>query len=175
MNIILYLIIFLAKTIELALGTLRLIVVANGKKTLGAILQGVIAVVWIYITGIVVNNINEDPIKVIAFALGSLFGSYIGSLIEEKMAMGSNMLIAIVDKNLGQTITAHLRQENYTVTVLDGKGKEKEHSVLMIMVARKKRHRIVNIIKQIDFESLIIAETAFTINDEHQGNEKSKN
>ena len=95
MNIILYLIIFLAKTIELALGTLRLIVVANGKKKLGAILQGVIAVGWIYITGIVVTNINKDPLKVIAFALGSLFGSYIGSLIEEKMAMGSNMLIPV--------------------------------------------------------------------------------
>ena len=174
MNIILYLVIFLAKTIELALGTLRLIVVANGKKTLGAILQGIIAVVWIYITGIVVHNINKDPIKVIAFALGSLFGSYIGSLIEEKMAMGSNMLIAIVDKNLEQNITTHLRSENYTVTVLEGKGKEKERSVLMIMVARKKRHRIVNIIKQIDFESLIIAENAFTINGGHKGNEKTK-
>ena len=175
MNIILYLIIFLAKTIELALGTLRLIVVANGKKTLGAILQGIIAVAWIYITGMVVTNINEDPIKVIAFALGSLFGSYIGSFIEEKMAMGSNMLIAIVDKNLEQTITTHLRHENYAVTVLDGKGKEKERSVLMIMVARKKRHRIVNIIKQIDFESLIIAENAFTINGGNKENKKTKN
>ncbi len=175
MNFILYLIIFIAKTIELALGTLRLIVVANGKKTLGAILQGIIAVVWICITGVVVNNITSNPLKIVAFALGCMFGSYIGSLIEEKMAMGSNMLIAIVDKNLEQTITTHLRGENYAVTVLEGKGKEKERSVLMIMVARKKRHRIVNIIKQIDFESLIIAENAFTINGGHDGNEKSKN
>lgn len=175
MNIILYLIIFLAKTIELALGTLRLIVVANGKKVMGAILQGIIAVVWICITGVVVTNITEDPFKIVAFALGSLFGSYIGSFIEEKMAIGSNMLIAIVDKNLEQTITTHLRHENYAVTVLEGKGKDKERSILMIMVARKKRQRIVNIIKQIDFESLIIAENAFAVNGGHKGNEKSKN
>lgn len=174
MNIILYLVIFIAKTIELALGTLRLIVVANGKKVMGAILQGVIAVVWICITGVVVNNITENPFKIVAFALGSLFGSYVGSVIEEKMALGSNMLIAIVDKNLEQTITTRLRCENYAVTVLEGKGKEKERSVLMIMVARKKRQHIVNIIKQIDFESLIIAENAFTVNGGHDGNEKKK-
>ena len=175
MNIILYLVIFISKTIELALGTLRLIVVANGKKVIGAILQGIIAVVWICITGVVVNNITEDPLKIVAFALGSLFGSYIGSWIEEKMALGSNMLIAIIDKNLEQTITTRLRLENYAVTVLEGKGKEKERSILMIMVARKKRHHIVNIIKQIDFESLIIAETAFTVNGGHDGNKKTKN
>ena len=52
---------------------------------MGAILQGIIAVVWICITGVVVNNITSDPFKIVAFALGSLFGSYIGSLIEEKM------------------------------------------------------------------------------------------
>ena len=104
-----------------------------------------------------------------------MLGSYVSSFIEEKMAMGSNMLIAIVDRNLAQTITTHLRNENYAVTVLEGKGKEKDRSVLMIMVARKKRHKIVNIIKQIDFESLIIAENAFTINGGHEENKKTKN
>lgn len=174
MNIILYLIIFISKTIELSLGTLRLIVVANGKKVIGAILQGIIAVVWICITGVVVNNITEDPFKIVAFALGSLFGSYAGSFIEEKMALGTNMLIAIVDKNLEQIITTNLRNENYAVTVLDGKGKDKYRSVLMIMIARKRRKNIVNIIKQIDFEAMIIAENAFTVNGGYN-NKRTKN
>lgn len=175
MNIILYFIIFISKTIELSLGTLRLIVVANGKKVMGAILQGIIAVVWICITGVVVNNITEDPLKIVAFALGCLFGSYIGSFIEEKMALGSNMLIIIIDKQLEEEITNTIRNENYAVTVLDGKGKEKERSILMIMVARKKRKHIINIIKKFDNDAMIISESADTMNGGHNGNEKSKN
>lgn len=174
MNIILYIIIFVAKTIELALGTLRLIVVANGKKTLGAILQGVIALVWVCITGIVVVDITNDPLKIVVFAFGSAFGSYIGSLIEEKMALGSNMLMAIIDKQLEELVTTTIRNRGYAVTVIEGQGKEKERSILMIMVARKKRHEIVSIIKKTDHEAMIISENAATITGGHKKNEKTK-
>lgn len=173
-NIIIYIVIFIAKTIELALGTLRLIVVANGKKMLGAILQGIIALVWVCVTGMVVVDITTDPLKIVVFALGSAFGSYVGSLIEEKMALGSNMLMAIVDKNLEQAITTTIRNEGFAVTVTSGKGKEKERSILMIMVSRRKMKKIVNIIKSIDFEAMIISESASTINGGYSENEKKK-
>ena len=88
MNILIYCAIFISKVIENALGTLRLIVVANGKKGLGALLQFIIALVWIFSTGAVLANINQDPFKIIVFALGSYVGSYVGGYIEEKMALG---------------------------------------------------------------------------------------
>lgn len=175
MNIVIYIVIFVAKTIELALGTLRLIIVANGKKMLGAILQGLIALVWVCVTGLVVVNITQDPLKIIAFALGSAVGSYIGSLIEEKMALGSNMLMAIIDKDLEESVTTTIRNQGYAVTVIEGQGKAKERSILIIMVARKKRYEIVNLIKKIDCEAMIISESASTIAGGHNKNEKSKN
>lgn len=164
MNIILYLIIFISKTIEVALGTLRLIVVANGKKMAGAILQGIISIVWILITGIVVIDIGKDPVKIVVFALGCTLGSYIGSFIEEKIALGNNMLMAIIDKDLEDIICKKIRERNFAVTVLNGFGKEKERSILMIMVARKKRYKVASIIKSIDRHAMIIAENAFAIN-----------
>ena len=51
MNILVYLAIFGFKIIEDALATLRLIVVSNGKKKLGAILQFVVTLIWIILTG----------------------------------------------------------------------------------------------------------------------------
>ena len=77
--------IFISKIIENALSTLRLIVVANGKKILGAILQGIVALVWIFVTGIVIIDVNKDPIKIIIFCVGSIVGSYLGSLLEQKI------------------------------------------------------------------------------------------
>ncbi len=163
MNIILYIIIFVAKVIENALGTLRFIVIANNRKGLGAFLQFLISLVWISTTGIVVVDINEDPLKIFFFALGSLVGSYYGNIIEEKMALGSNMLIAIIDAKHGKKIVNELRNNDFAVTVLKGKGKNKTRYVLMIVIPRRKQNKIVEIINNIDSSAMIISEKASTI------------
>lgn len=163
MTIFLYVIIFFSKVLENALATLRLIVVANGQKFFGAVLLFVISLIWIAITGIVIIDIWKDPLKIFFFALGSFFGSYVGSIIEEKMALGSNMLTVIIDKESGDDIIENLRNNDYAVTVINGKGKDKERYILMIMTTRKKRKDIVKIIKEINPNSMIIAESAMTI------------
>ncbi|MDD2435145.1 MAG: DUF5698 domain-containing protein [Bacilli bacterium] len=163
MNILLYIVIFASKVFENALGTLRLIVVANGKKTLGAILQGLIGLVWIIVTSVVVVGVTEDPIKVIAFALGSAVGSYLGSVLEQKIALGSNMLMAIVDQSYGEIIATEIRNNGFAVTVLDAKGMDKERNVLMVVVVRKKRRHVVEIIKEKDKEAMIVSENTFTL------------
>lgn len=168
MNYSLYFLIFFSKVIENALATLRLIVVANGKKWLGAILQFCIALVWIMVTGIVVTNIQKDPLKIIFFALGSFVGSYVGSVIEEKMAMGNNMVLVIIDQTLENLITSSIRLEGYPVTVMEGKGLKQDKSILIMMVPRKRRKHLVSVIKEYDKDALIIAEVARTINGGYQ-------
>lgn len=162
MNIFIYFIIFIFKVLENTLSTLRIIVVANGKKLLGALLQGIIALVWAFSTGLVVVDVLSDPFKVIAFTLGSLIGSYIGSLIEEKIAMGTNMLTAVVDKSLSNKIVSALKKQKYEVIILNGKRKDELKNVLFIMVKRKKRNNVIKLIKNIDSNSTIIVENAFT-------------
>ena len=81
-----YLYIFISKILENTLATLRIIVVANGKKKLGALLQGMVATLWILVIGIIVTNINKDIFKIICFITGSIVGSYTGSVLEEKIA-----------------------------------------------------------------------------------------
>ena len=158
-----YFLIFLSKVIENALATLRLIVVANGKKLLGSLLQLAVAVVWVLVTGVVVTGISKDPLKVIFFGLGSFVGSYVGSLIEEKMALGSNMVMAITESSNGEKIAKKVRDSGYAVTEMEGNGKEKQRSILMIVVPRKQRPKLVRLIKKLDHNCMIIAENAFTI------------
>lgn len=86
MNIITYILIFAFKVIENTLSTLRIIVISNRKKILGAILQGTVSIIWIISTSLVVINIQKNPFKIISFTLGATIGSYIGSIIEEKLS-----------------------------------------------------------------------------------------
>lgn len=163
MNITLYIIIFISKVIENSLATLRLIVVANGKKWLGAILQLLVALAWILVTGIVVQNIKEDPLKVVAFAFGSLVGSYIGSIIEEKIALGESMIFSIINKTLEQKTIDKLQKNNFPLTILQGQGTKSEKTILMIMIPRKQRNEVIQIIKTCDPQAMIISEKAVSL------------
>ena len=69
-----YFLIFISKVVESALSTLRLILVANGKKILGMILQFFITLVWVITTSIVIIDIKNDYFKALAFILGASLG-----------------------------------------------------------------------------------------------------
>lgn len=163
MNFKIYIVIFLTKIIENAIGTLRLIVVSNGKKWMGSILNGIISIIWVIGTGMVLIDITKDPLKILFFCLGSIFGSYFGSVMEEKLALGNNLLIAIIDYDLKETITNELRKEKYAVTCIEGNGKDNLKTILFIMTARKKTQVCVDLISSMDIHSMIISECASTL------------
>ena len=80
-----YFLIFFNKVVENMLSTVRIIVIAKNKKILGAILNGLISLVWIFSTSMVISNINKNIFKIISFCLGAIIGSYLGSIIENKI------------------------------------------------------------------------------------------
>jgi uncharacterized protein YebE (UPF0316 family) len=157
---LIYFLIFISKIIENALSTLRLIVVANGKKILGAILQGIVALVWIFVTGIVIIDVNKDPIKIIIFCIGSIVGSYLGSVLEQKIGMGTNMLLCVVKEEYEKDIKQKL-DDHQIITLCE---KDKNYSILFIVMRRKETKEISNIIKNIDNNAILISEKIKTIN-----------
>ena len=163
MNYKIYFLIFITKIIENSLGTLRLLVVASGRKWVGSILNGIISIIWVIGTGMVLIDVTKDPLKIVFFCLGSTFGSYLGSFIEEKMALGNNLLMSIVSYNFGELIAKELRKEKFAVTCMIGNGKDSLKSVLLIMVPRKKTHTCVSLISSIDQGAMIISECATTL------------
>lgn len=150
---LIYIGIFVCKVIEDALSTLRIIVVSNGKKLFGAILGFVIALIWVFVTGSVIIGLNENPFKIIVFALGSLVGSYVGSVIEEKIALGTNLFIVKISNNKLQTIYNVLKINNYNVEVIN-------KDTLRITSKRKETSSVTNIIYKHDKNAFIIAEKA---------------
>ncbi len=157
-----YLFIFVSKIVEIALGTLRMIIVSNGKKWLGAILQVGHAMVWITATGAVIVGIQDDWFKIVVFALGSFLGSYVGCFIEEKLAMGSNMILCITEVGQ-QKLLESLRNAGFAVTVISCTGMEKQKEIYLIVVPRKKKRYVVDILEQYDTNCMIISENTVPV------------
>ena len=141
-----YIGIFISKILENTLSTLRIIVVSNGKKKLGAILQGLVALIWIFVTGVVIIDINKDIVKIIFFVIGSIAGSYLGSLLEEKIALGTNLVI--IKSNKLDELKYVFR--NYNIIIKD--------NYLLFISQRKNTKDIVNKTSSIDINSKIILE-----------------
>ena len=96
--------VFILKIMENALSTLRLILVSNGKKKIGAFLNGIISFIWIFSTSIVIININNDISKIFFFIMGAAIGSYLGSILEEKIALGNIIFIYKIRNNINSVI-----------------------------------------------------------------------
>ena len=156
MKILIYLAIFIFKIIEDALATLRLIVVSNGKKKLGAILQFVVTLIWIILTGTVLMGLQKDIFKAIAFAVGALFGSYLGSVLEEKMALGTNVFIVELNYKKALELIKILEEEKFQISKF--RSSDQENVILMITGARKQTKKIVSTVKEIDKEAIILSE-----------------
>lgn len=155
MKILTYILILVFKIIENALATLRIIVIANGKKKLGAILQFIIALIWVLVTGTVVINVHEDPLKIFFFALGSLIGSYIGSVLEEKIALGNNVFIVVVKNEIADKIEEKINDKNKVYSL---KLTSLNKTLMMITLPRKIRDKITKIIKSLDKDAIILSE-----------------
>ena len=156
MNILVYAGIFIFKIIEDALSTLRLIVVSNGKKKFGAILQFIIAIIWVLVTGTVIVDINKDIWKIVFFALGSLVGSYLGSVLEEKIALGTNMLMVEINKNFEEEVVRKIKAKHYSVFKVKSDNADKV--IIMIVSPRKKSLNAMDIIREIEPEAVILSE-----------------
>ncbi len=150
-----YFLIFVFKIIEDALATLRLIVVSNGKKVFGAVLQFVVTLIWLVLTGTVLLGIREDIFKAIAFSFGALAGSYLGSYLEEKIALGTNLFKVEVKNDIVNDLEKKLNDSNFDFTMIKN-GKNK--TILEIRGARKRKKTLADIIFSFDKKAVIISE-----------------
>ena len=153
----LYLFIFIMKIVENTIATLRLIVVSNGKKVLGSILLFLTSIIWIVSSSITI--INLSLIGVLVFSIGSLIGSYIGSLLEEKIALGICLIIVISSKEIDHL----LRNNGYIITSMSGSGIEGNKFIMFIVIERKKIKQLYDDILFLDRNSVILKEYVNTL------------
>lgn len=135
-----YFTIFIFKILENALATLRIILIANNKKLIGAILTFIISIIWIISVSFIVFDF-KDYLKIICFAIGSSIGSYLGNTLEEKLALGS--IIISFHVNINDYFYFKERLKIYNIEII----KAKKDYKFEINVRRKDKNRIIKIIK----------------------------
>ncbi len=149
--------IFLAKVIEVTISTMRIILIGKGFRKPGTILAVFEILLWVFVASTVINGVAEAPIKGLIYSIGFAIGVYIGSLLENKLAVGKILIQVISSEEMGIMITNAIRSEGHGVTVLKAKGMDGNRNVLMIFANRKNRQSIMDRIDMIDPKAVVVA------------------
>jgi uncharacterized protein YebE (UPF0316 family) len=117
------LLIFLARICDVSIGTLRVITVVRGRKVVAAVLGFFEISIWLVAVSRVLQStdIRESIFLVIAYAGGFSCGTLVGMLIEQRLALGVQIVRAI-NTDPSVDLAPLLRNEGHMVTEFEGKG-----------------------------------------------------
>jgi uncharacterized protein YebE (UPF0316 family) len=87
----------------------------------------------------------ENWTAYVGYAAGFGLGTYVGMLLEEKLALGFE-LIRVITKTDASELIANLRKEGYPVTSVTGQGREGDVGILFVILKRKTIKHVVEII-----------------------------
>jgi uncharacterized protein YebE (UPF0316 family) len=156
-------IIFFCRIIEVSIGTLRMILVNKGYRTPAVILAFFEVLLWVFVASRVISGLAEEPLKGIIYSLGFATGIYVGSKLENRLAMGKVLIQAIVDVKSGETVAKMLRSMGHGVTTIAGQGKDTQRTVLMIYANRKGKEKIQDRIYELDQNALVVIQDLSSI------------
>lgn len=152
-----YFIIFFGKITEVTFATLRIVLINRGERTKGSLVAFVEVVLWIYVTGTVLVGFQNAPLKVLVFALAFASGNYLGSWIENKIALGLSTIEVITTEDPSGLLDV-LRANNLGVTVIDGEGKDGNRKILKVHLKRSRISPTVKLINK-NLEHCVISVT----------------
>ena len=139
------LLIFFARVCDVSLGTLRGVFASKGFKQIVPFIGFFEVLIWLLAIGQIFQNLNGNFVFYLAWAAGFAAGSYLGLTIEEKLAIGIQVVRIITNQDSEALIEA-LKNENYGITVIDGKGARGSVKIIFTIVPRKSVKNVVRIL-----------------------------
>lgn len=137
--------IFVARIIDVTFGTIRIIMISRGRKYIAPIVAFIEIMIWLFAISQVIQHL--EGAYYLAYGLGYATGTYVGILIEEKIAIGK-VIIRIITKKDSEDLAEHLRDTGYGVTIFEGQGATGHVKLIYMTIERSDIDRILKIIKE---------------------------
>jgi uncharacterized protein YebE (UPF0316 family) len=144
--IVLPIIIFFSRVGDVSLGTLRHVFISKGFRKVVPVLGFFEVFIWILVVAQVMKNLNNIACY-IAFAGGFATGTFVGLYIEERLALGLQVIRIITNQNCDELVIA-LKKDNHGITVVDAQGAVGPVKMLFTIIKRKNVRSVVKVIEQ---------------------------
>jgi uncharacterized protein YebE (UPF0316 family) len=173
--VLLPLFIFVARIIDVSLGTLRIIFVTKGMRSVAPLVGFFEVLIWLLAISRIMQDL-DNWLCYVAYAAGFATGNFIGMFLEEKLAIGHEMIRVITRKDATQLIE-DLRATGYGVTSVRAEGIEGEVAVIYIIARRSMIKEVLDEINRFNPRALYTVESIKYVNKEifHRSEEERQN
>jgi len=155
------LLIFLARVGDVSISTVRIILLSKGKKFLAPVLGFFEILIWLLAIRQIFLNLT-NPLCYVAYAGGFAVGTYVGILIEERLAIGFE-LIRVITKKDARALIGHLQAQGYGVTSMRAQGSTGDVHVIFTTVKRSDADKVLSIIQRFNPKAFYTIESARSV------------
>lgn len=157
------LLIFCARICDVSIGTMRIIFVSKGKRNIAPFLGFFEVLIWIIVVSRVMQNL-DNYINYIAYAAGFATGNFVGMLIEERLAVGVQLIRAITTSR-GPVLVQLLNKGGFGATIVEGQGARDKVSLVYTIVPRNELGTAIGIINDFNPKTFYTIEDVRAINE----------
>lgn len=156
--VIIPLLIYIARIVDVTFGTLRIIFVAKGQRLAAPLLGFVETLVYLVAISQALQNLDTF-LSYFAYAAGFATGNYVGISIENRLAMGV-VLVRVITAKDAKPLFQSLALNGYGATWVDGQGASGHVTIIYSVIRRKDLTNVLAIIQSFDPNAFYSVEDA---------------
>lgn len=156
------LLIFLSRVIDVSLDTLRIVFISKGDKIIAPILGFFEVLIWLIAIAKIMQNLDNVTCY-IAYAAGFAAGNFIGLKIEERLALGIQIIRIMTQKDSNELIN-NLTEAGFRITSIEAEGKDGNVHIIYSVLERSKLNEITALINQFNPKAFYSVEDIRSIN-----------
>lgn len=151
--------IFLARLIDVSLGTVRTIYTVKGKNFIASLIGIIEITVWFLVVKEALSTDNNNIWIVFSYAMGFSVGTYIGGKISQRF-IKSYLEVQVILSSKDDKIVNEIRKAGYAVTTIEVKGVKEIKYMLYIQIKDSTLEHLKKLIRKLDSKAFIVINEA---------------
>ena len=147
--ILVWLLVCGAKIVEITIQSLKTCMMVKGQRLKAAGLGFIECTIWGLVISTIIGTLGDNIFLLLFYCVGYATGLFLGSTIENKIALGTSNLELIASDESTELITAYLKENNRGYTVFDGHGSKDKMNMIFIVLPRKETPKTLREIRKV--------------------------
>ena len=126
-----------AKIIEITIQSLKTCMMVKGQRLKAAGLGFIECTIWGLVISTIIGTLGDNLFLLAFYCVGYATGLFLGSTLENKIALGTSSLQLIANDEYTAKIIDYLQENSSGYTVFEGHGSTDKMNMIMIVLPRR--------------------------------------
>ncbi len=136
-----------AKIVEITIQSLKTCMMVKGQRLKAAGLGFIECIIWGLVISTIIGTLGDNYLLLVFYCFGYATGLFLGSTIENKIALGTSNLQLIANDENTEKITEYLKEKDKGYTVFAGHGSKDKMNMILIVLPRREAFKMLRHIR----------------------------